>query len=167
MSLPDDFQYNAGIFAFYRAKAIEKALLPICGSPIEVHFACAFITTVEGMGGRIKIIHTDEEMEVLEAGFFLYPQKQIGKHRVDFLIGRKGIRPIVAECDGRDFHHSTRDQIERDRKRDAELEAAGFRVLRYPGTQIHNQEWQVVSDALHELDPEFQLEYIRSIAGFL
>lgn len=40
------------------------------------------------------------------------------------------------ECDGHDFHERTKDQARRDRSRDRELQARGFRVFRFTGSEI-------------------------------
>lgn len=56
-------------------------------------------------------------------------------HRVDFVVsGHCG--EIVIECDGHDFHERTREQAERDRRRDRELQFAGYVVCRFTGTEI-------------------------------
>lgn len=47
-------------------------------------------------------------------------------HLVDFHWPAEG---VVAEVDGFAFHHA-RDRFENDRRRDADLQAAGIRVLR-------------------------------------
>src|SRR6185369_1071089 len=164
--LPSHFAESACVFAHCRAWHVEQELTPVCGSPIEVYFACCFVVQIEGMRSTIDIVYSDEAAAAAQ-DFFIYPQKQLAQHRVDFLIGRRDGSKIVVECDGRDFHHAQREQIERDRKRDAELTAMGYRVLRYPGTQIHKDEWYVVMDALAELAPQFLKDWVNTNAVFL
>ena len=53
-------------------------------------------------------------------------------HQVDFLWRDQG---LVVEVDGFQFH-STREAFERDRRRDAELQRAGLRVLRVTWRQV-------------------------------
>ena len=53
-------------------------------------------------------------------------------HLVDFLWRDQG---LVVEVDGFQFH-STREAFERDRRRDAELQRAGLRVLRVTWRQV-------------------------------
>jgi very-short-patch-repair endonuclease len=57
---------------------------------------------------------------------------------VDFAIFVKGIAKeeikIVVECDGHDFHEKTKGQVARDKSRVRDLEIAGWRVLRFPGS---------------------------------
>lgn len=160
MTLPDDFQYHAGVFAFIKAKWLAQELEPICGSPIEVLFACALFTTVEGMHGEIQVLKPTQNIPD-QAEFFLKPQTQIGAHRVDFLLGGKGLNALVVECDGREFHHANRQQIDRDRQRDRDINELGYRVLRYPGTQITNETWYVAADALAELSKPFVVGFMN------
>lgn len=64
------------------------------------------------------------------------PQVQIGKYRVDFLI--TGVEPpIVVECDGHEFHERTKEQANRDHRRDQDLQDLGYRVYRFTGSEIY------------------------------
>lgn len=62
-------------------------------------------------------------------------------HRVDFELisdGRDQVA-VVVECDGRDFHHASWEQIKRDRERDRQIEKVfKCKVFRFPGTEIFN-----------------------------
>lgn len=93
-----------------------------CESPIEAMFLIAFRLVTWGD---------------LRRPYRIKQQAIIGNHRVDFLISLNA-RSCVVECDGRDFHHASWEQLESDRERDAEIEALGHKVFRFPGTQIHN-----------------------------
>jgi len=44
---------------------------------------------------------------------------------------------IAVECDGHDYHERTREQAERDRSRDRELQKSGWVVMRFTGREIH------------------------------
>jgi hypothetical protein len=44
---------------------------------------------------------------------------------------------IAVELDGHDFHERTKEQAERDRKRDRDLQALGWRVARFTGSQVN------------------------------
>lgn len=70
-----------------------------------------------------------------------------GKYRVDFLLtsdkDEKGYPhstqpPLIVECDGYEFH-STKEQFQRDRKRDRECLLSGYNVMRFTGQEIINQ----------------------------
>lgn len=65
----------------------------------------------------------------------------IGRHIVDF-VWRD--RRLIVEIDGYRFH-SSRSAFERDRMRDAELTAAGFRVIRVTWRQLERQPLAVVA----------------------
>jgi hypothetical protein len=80
-------------------------------SPIEKAFAAAWLVI---------------------AGAYPKAQVPIGSYRVDFVVGGN----LVVECDGHDYH-STKEQRASDAKRDRELMAAGFRVIRFTGSEIH------------------------------
>jgi very-short-patch-repair endonuclease len=57
---------------------------------------------------------------------------QVGSYEVDFLwLGAR----LIVETDGRE-HHGTRRAFEDDRRRDADLTAAGYRVVRFTHRQI-------------------------------
>lgn len=81
------------------------------------------------------------------------PQEQIGEYRVDFLIEFWSTVPqikdeakelkkeicnrVAVECNGHEWHEKTKEQARRDKQRDRILQSAGFKVLRYTGTEIH------------------------------
>jgi very-short-patch-repair endonuclease len=66
---------------------------------------------------------------------------RLGSHEVDFLWrGRR----LVVEIDGYRFH-SSRQAFERDRRRDAELAAAGYRVIRITWRQLVKEPYSVVA----------------------
>ncbi len=72
----------------------------------------------------------------------IYHQTEVCGYRVDFLLvlvlpeGRRVVG-VVVECDGHDFHERTKEQAKRDRGMDRALTAAGFRVLRFTGSEIY------------------------------
>jgi very-short-patch-repair endonuclease len=66
---------------------------------------------------------------------------QVGSHLVDFLW--RECR-LVVEVDGYRFH-SSRTAFERDRRRDADLSAAGYRVLRFTWRQLVEEPVAVIA----------------------
>ena len=57
-------------------------------------------------------------------------------YEVDFrVVGT----PVLLECDGWEFHDKRRDRFERDRRRDAELVAAGYVVIRFTYMMLTRQ----------------------------
>jgi very-short-patch-repair endonuclease len=76
----------------------------------------------------------------LETPYTLTPQHPIGNYRVDFacLEGK-----IAIELDGH-ATHSSPDAIAYDRKRQREIEFAGWRVIRFGGKEIITNAYQCV-----------------------
>lgn len=62
-------------------------------------------------------------------------QAEIGPYRADILIEADG-RCLVVECDGADFHCVTKEQVERDKRRDRYCAARGICVMRFSGAEI-------------------------------
>ncbi|MER8478888.1 DUF559 domain-containing protein [Mesorhizobium sp. M1163] len=63
----------------------------------------------------------------------IYPQHPVGKYRLDFAIPDKR---IAIELDGHEYH-KTKYQRTHDAKRDRWLYGQGWTVLRFTGTEIH------------------------------
>ena len=72
-------------------------------------------------------------------------------YRVDFLISVElidnSIYPFIIECDGHDFHEKTKEQAAKDKKRDRELMALGYRVIRFTGSEIYDDPFMRVQEA--------------------
>ena len=66
-------------------------------------------------------------------------QRKIGIYRVDFYLEYRdhlgGGKGLIVECDGHDFHEKTKDQAQRDKKRDRILQKTAP-VLRFTGSEI-------------------------------
>jgi very-short-patch-repair endonuclease len=62
-------------------------------------------------------------------------QASIGPYRADILIEEEG-RRLVVECDGAEFHAVTKEQVERDKRRDRYCAARGICVMRFSGAEI-------------------------------
>lgn len=63
----------------------------------------------------------------------------------DRVTGRTAI--VALELDGHDFHERTKEQAERDRRRDRDLQVLGWKVARFTGSQVHRD----VSATVEEL----------------
>lgn len=69
-------------------------------------------------------------------------QARIDEYRVDFLlICTVWNVSVVIECDGHEFHERTKEQAQRDRSRDRTLQAMGYLVLRFTGSEIWRDPW--------------------------
>lgn len=76
-------------------------------------------------------------LELIRAARLPHPavNAQLGDWEVDFLWSR---HRLVVETDGYAFHSSRR-AFERDRRKDQELQAAGYRVVRFTWRQIADE----------------------------
>ncbi len=115
-------------------------------TPIEESLCQAILFSDYGCDweafGKQRII--DYDWDNLKADqenpFIIQPQRKVGPYRVDIAIrvfenGRTML--LAVECDGHDFHHATKQQVERDKKRDRFLSSKGYKVLRFSGSEIY------------------------------
>jgi len=72
-------------------------------------------------------------------------QVPISKYRVDFLLSTSA-KKVVVECDGHDYHERTKQQARRDKQRDRELTKCGYTVLRFTGSEIWENPWNVIRE---------------------
>jgi very-short-patch-repair endonuclease len=93
------------------------------------------------------------------------PQAQLGRYRVDFLLTAYAPerlvheraewtwreQGLVVECDGHDFHERTKAQARRDKARDRALQALGFQVYRYTGSEIWADVFGCADEATSDL----------------
>lgn len=63
-------------------------------------------------------------------------QAKIGPYRADILVEIDG-RKLVVECDGAAYHAATKDQVERDKRRDRFFVAQNIPVMRFTGSEIN------------------------------
>lgn len=61
-------------------------------------------------------------------------QAPVGPYRADMLVESRGAK-LVVECDGHAFH-SSRDQVEYDKRRDRFFVTQGLAVMRFSGREI-------------------------------
>lgn len=82
--------------------------------------------------------------------FFVLPQFKVGQYRADFLVASRGLPHcrVLVECDGHQFHEKTPEQAERDKRRDRELQAEGYPVLRFTGREIHRSPFDCSSEVV-------------------
>lgn len=91
----------------------------------------------------------------LDHGILVYPQAEIGAYRADFLFDvlmpGEGRQLWVVECDGHAFHHASKEQVERDKRRDRDMAAEGILILRYAGSEIYRNPEIVWRDIIHKV----------------
>jgi very-short-patch-repair endonuclease len=90
-------------------------------SPIEKIMIAAILEWLDHTGIRYAEVTT---------------QTPVGPFRADILVA-DGDRLLVVECDGAEFHAITKEQVERDKRRDRYCAARGICVMRFSGTEIH------------------------------
>lgn len=73
----------------------------------------------------------------------LVPQYGVGSYRLDFAI--PDIK-FAIEIDGLAYHNG-QDSFMRDRKRQRDLEADGWRVIRFAAKEVMNDPWQCVMES--------------------
>lgn len=97
------------------------------------------------------------------------PQTKIGDFIVDFrlLYELPGVetKKIVIECDGHDFHEKTKEQATKDKRRDRELQKQGYSILRYSGSDIVRNPYQISTDVMCILGEPEWMKNERSISN--
>jgi hypothetical protein len=72
-------------------------------------------------------------------------------YRLDFVLAARWERLRVfvdVELDGHDFHERTKEQAERDKKRDRDLQSVGYHVARFTGSQVYRDPLGVAEEAI-------------------
>jgi very-short-patch-repair endonuclease len=115
------------------------AATKLCGSPIEQLMLAGLPWIKYGCKKTlVEIWDPTSHCAKPQTEVVIAPQYQIG-HRVDFaifvnVIANEEIK-IAIECDGH-FHEKTKEQAARDKRRNRHLEIAGWRPLRFTGSEI-------------------------------
>lgn len=152
MSFPRSFLSGLHSRAEARAEGCAAYLRRYhpCESPIEELFLVAFYLAAEEAGGVVFGAAPDGDES---AWFTMSLQETILRYRADFVVGLTeypSATRIVVECDGHDFHERTKEQAARDRKRDREMQAAGYRVFRFTGSEIYRDPFKCADEVLQE-----------------
>jgi very-short-patch-repair endonuclease len=102
---------------FETKKELAARMARFTESPIEILFGMAML-------------------ELMPEDWALISQFKWRHYRIDWAIDRPDRKLIFVECDGNEFH-TRPEQIERDRKRDANILKAGFKLFRFTGSEIY------------------------------
>jgi very-short-patch-repair endonuclease len=127
-------------------------------SPIEL----LFLTAINEYAFRLSpifdhpcIVYDERPYSRNQKGdLVIQMQVWISDWPVDFVLyhgGAKTIRKMVVECDGHEFHERTKEQAARDRSRDRRLQAMGYQVFRFTGSEL----WRNPLKCIREVDDWF------------
>lgn len=134
----------------YAVDADVQPFLAMLGSPIEQALFEAFFALHYCFGYGAPAVNGKRHRKGTWL-FTINPQEKIGDYRVDFVLVCDKGKKVVVECDGHDFHERTKEQAAKDRKRDRELQAKGYLVLRYTGSEIYRSPTECAMDAIKKL----------------
>ena len=106
-------------------------------SPIEQMFYLAFsVVNLEFYNGRYAI---EEQVEIIAFDKKYYADFQL-------LLGSGEKLMLIVECDGHDFHKTTKEQIKHDNERDFALKKSGYDVIHFSGSQLYENAWKCADD---------------------
>lgn len=129
-------------------------------SPIEVKL-------FNQLMGTPPYVLCEEGANPVGEGYFMFPQRQVGKYRADFIIqgvgyvARSRVWPpkltatIAIECDGYEFH-GTNEQKAYDTVRDQYFISQGIKTIRFTGSEINKNVKFCVDQISHFLDLEMK-----------
>ena len=126
--------------------SVSSEMMPNAGSPIERAMFEAMVAFFYVMTGKLPNVAKQDAFPS-DGHWKITPQAQIESFRVDFLIecSMTGAK-VVVECDGHNFHERTKAQARNDRSRDRDLQALGYLILRYTGSEIFADPWACAFD---------------------
>lgn len=102
----------------------------------------------------------------------ILPQQRLGVYTADFVVQRATYhiignpeddsvrevlavsRPVVVECDGHDYHDTTKEQAVHDRKRDRYMQSQGFYIARFTGSELYRDPFAAAAEVHKVLDDE-------------
>ena len=132
-------------------------------SPIEQILYIAFEAMRE-INGDMPYEPIEFEGKDAIIGLGLWPQREIGKYRVDFVGGYGRIfrgkyeyREVIVECDSQAFHERTERERRYEKARDRFLQKKGYKVFRYTGKEIIFEHYRVAAEIvgyLTQSDPD-------------
>lgn len=124
-------------------------------TPIEEGFVIAMLG-LKMIDPRLHFRSISTPPVATEFDIHCHIQHPVGRYRVDFALevvglanGKTRTQFIAIECDGFDFHHRSREQVTNDKAREREIVAAGYKVIRFSGTEIYRDCVLAASQAWH------------------
>lgn len=131
---------------FHDYEDLIKRSAAYCESPIEEDLLAALLTEDSAFyyEGDPVLIPPGQPFPLPDpdntpaSRFIVAPQFKVGDYRIDIACAFTWTgKRVAVECDGYDFHQKTKEQVENDTARDRALLAAGWPVMRFPGSAIH------------------------------
>lgn len=136
-----------------------------CESPIEQLLAISL--------SRIDFGNINKYNKYIDCSYIGNQQKLImdsgNTYRVDFycVCGYKYLdcdefyetKYFVIEADGYEFHQKTKEQVERDNKRQRELQQNGYEVIRFSGTEIYHHHTKCAEEVLNIIISNFKPKF--------
>jgi len=115
-------------------ESLARGLFSLCGSPIEE----SLLATLICLNGQdvFKPVFGKAGVVAQCKDWLLMCQHPFEQYRLDFAIVSNAGK-IAVECDGHEYHERTREQAMHDRSRDRKCQLAGWKVLRFTGSEIH------------------------------
>lgn len=140
-------------------------------SPLERVLYLAFLVYCEQCGDCVRNHYCDggqhhEEPPLSGANeqYGICVQHGIGQYRADLFItayyrvrGADGaedsqiVRHAVVEVDGHDFHEKTKAQAKHDKQRDRQLQAHGYPVYRFTGSEVYSDPFACAGEVIRAL----------------
>jgi hypothetical protein len=163
MSSLEKIQRMRTEYMLHKAKEFDRRL-QVTESPIEALFLATMLLSGWDFAGQLQWTETCEWYDaryggrhkapaILAAGdceascLVQLPLPLEPACRVDFafVVPWNGVR-VAIELDGHDFHERTKEQASRDKARDRALVADGWRVMRFTGSDVHDDPWRVLDE---------------------
>jgi very-short-patch-repair endonuclease len=121
-----------------------------CESPIEFMITRTLNKFLETFNARCRKNFIIENQATIKAKNKTY--------RADLLIKRAhGEGPeIIIECDGHNFHEKTKEQAQKDKERDRNLQLEGYQVIRFTGSEIFNSPAKCAAEAVEHLSKQIK-----------
>lgn len=132
-------------------------------SPLEKIMIMALQTVAHAGICDINLVNGKTETEPVswKQNFIILPQYPIGRYTADFMInphylldyfapvaGRRERRKWIVECDGFNFHNSTREQVAHDHARNRYMMSLGYGVIRFLYDEIVESPFGCACEAL-------------------
>lgn len=144
---PIEELFFGGVVAFQEVRGIIGCPM---GGPHHCVFDCGDVVSEVVSKGLDRRDKRFGWLQVSGADFlyggvdYLWIQYPVGKYRADFVWARVMLNSyasraaaIAIECDGKQFHDATTDQVDRDRVRDREFQVSGLPTMRFTGSEIN------------------------------